>query len=191
MAYQGFASGDLERDSFSLKLFAQEGIQLALAQSFSKNFGLYGQRIGTLSIITSSSQEAENVLSQIRFIARAQYSNPVKYGAVLLDVILSSTTLRNLWLEEMKGMSKRIKEMRNELHKCLSEQGSERNWDFLVEQIGMFGYCGFPDDVIDDLKRNYNIYMVQGGRISIAGLNHSNVKYVAESFHKATLKNKI
>jgi aspartate aminotransferase len=186
MAYQGFASGDLVKDSFALRKFANNGVKLALAQSYAKNFGLYGQRIGCFSLVCDSKEEANMVESHVKFIARAQYSNPPKYGAHLVDIVLSDSALTNEWHRELKVMSERIASMRQALFDGLKTQGSTLNWDHITRQIGMFAYTGLSLDQVKRLKNEFHIYLTDDGRISISGLNTKNVEYVAKSFHEVS-----
>jgi aspartate aminotransferase len=186
MAYQGFASGDLDKDSYGLRRFSDQGIKLCLAQSYAKNFGLYGQRVGLFSVITDSKSEAEATLSNVKFIARAQYSNPPKYGAHLVDIVLSNPELTKEWHRELKVMADRISSMRTALYENLKKQGSKQNWDHIVKQIGMFAYTGVSKDQVKKLKSDYHVYLTDDGRISISGLNTKNVEYVAKAFHEIT-----
>jgi aspartate aminotransferase len=186
MAYQGFASGDLIKDSYALKKFANNGVNLALAQSYAKNFGLYGQRIGCFSLICDSKSEANLVEAHAKFIARAQYSNPPKYGAHIVDIVLSDPLLTAEWHRELKVMSERISTMRNSLYKGIIAQGSDLNWDHIIRQIGMFAYTGLTLDQVKRLKSEFHIYLTDDGRISISGLNTGNVEYVAHSFHQVS-----
>jgi aspartate aminotransferase len=183
MAYQGFSSGDLNKDAYALRLFADNGLHMALAQSYAKNFGLYGERIGCFSVTCDSKSEREIVEGHIKFIARAQYSNPPKYGAHLVDTVLSSPDLNAEWHRELKVMATRIASMRQGLYDNLKTQGSKLNWDHIIKQIGMFAYTGLSKDQVHRLKKEYHIYMTDDGRISISGLNTKNVEYVAKSFH--------
>jgi aspartate aminotransferase len=186
MAYQGFSSGDLDRDAYSLRKFADTGMNLCLAQSYAKNFGLYSQRIGCFSLITDSKEEAISSESQIKFIARSQYSTPPKTGALIVDIILSDPVLRNEWYKELKIMSGRINDMRYALYENIKKSGSKLNWDHIIKQIGMFAYTGLSQEQIIRLKNEYHIYMTLSGRISVAGLNPSNIAYVANAFHEVT-----
>lgn len=186
MAYQGFASGDLVKDSYALRKFSNSGVKLALAQSYAKNFGLYGQRIGCFSYISDSKQEAGAVESHVKFIARAQYSNPPKYGAHLVDIVLSDPDLTKEWHRELRVMSDRISSMRQALYDGLKGKGSKLNWEHIIKQIGMFAYTGVSLDQVKKLKNDFHIYLTDDGRISISGLNTKNVDYVAQAFHEVT-----
>lgn len=186
MAYQGFSSGDLDVDAYSLRKFADTGMNMCLAQSFAKNFGLYGQRIGCFSLITGSQQEAVAAESHIKFIARSQYSNPPKNGGLLVDIVLSNPELTNEWHRELKIMAGRINDMRQALYDNIKNCGSKLNWDHIIKQIGMFAYTGLNLEQVRRLKNEFHIYMTNDGRISISGLNTNNVEYVAKAFHEVT-----
>lgn len=186
MAYQGFATGDLDEDAYSIRLFANSGINMILSQSFSKNLGMYGERIGCLSILTQNEKEKIAVETNVRLIARREYSNPPKFGAVIVNTILSDEQLKKEWVEELNMMGTRIKEMRIELRKNLIKIGSKINWDSLVNQKGMFAYTGLTPEQCDRMKNEFHIYLIRTGRISIPGLNHKNVEYVAKALHEVT-----
>ena len=143
MAYQGFTSGNIHEDAFALRLFANDlaaDIPLILAQSFAKNFGLYGQRIGCLSTICASEKEASDVQSQMKILARRIYSNPPLHGARIVSTILLNKDLYDLWLQEVKTMADRIASMRKHLVDDLKNAGSTINWEHITKQIGMFAF---------------------------------------------------
>lgn len=186
MAYQGFATGDLDKDSYGLRKFAESGMNLCLAQSFAKNFGLYGQRIGCFSLVCNTKDEAIAAESNAKFIARAQYSNPPKYGAHIVDIVLSNSDLTAEWHRELKVMADRIASMRQALYDNIKKQGSPHNWEHIIRQIGMFAYTGVNKDQVKRLKSEFHVYLTDDGRISISGLNTKNVEYVAKAFHEVT-----
>lgn len=148
-AYQGFASGDLERDSYALKLFANNYENIMLMQSFAKNFGLYGERAGCFSVMTGSTAERDIVNSRIKQIARPIYSNPPIHGARIVDIILGDEELTKMWHEDLRIMSGRIAEMRSGLKQGLADLGNEHNWDHITSQIGMFAFTGLTKPMID------------------------------------------
>ena len=186
MAYQGFASGNLDEDAYAVRLFANEGINMVLCQSFSKNLGLYGERIGCLSFLTKSEEEKNAVKSNLEKIIRTEYSCPPKFGAMIFNYIMSDPELKKEWDEEITYMGNRIKQMREKLKQKLIEIGSKRNWDSLTKQKGMFSYTGLTPQQIERLKTEFHIYAVSNGRISVPGLNQNNVEYVAKAFHEVT-----
>ncbi|KAJ8665575.1 hypothetical protein QAD02_007237 [Eretmocerus hayati] len=142
MAYQGFASGDVMRDSFAVRLFINEGHNIALAQSFAKNMGLYGERVGAFSLINSDKDEAARTLSQIKILIRSMYSNPPINGARIVTVILGNPELRSQWLADVKTMADRIISVRTTLRNNLAKNGSVRDWTHITDQIGMFCFTG-------------------------------------------------
>ena len=186
MAYQGFATGDINEDAYALRLFANEGLDLALCQSFSKNLGLYGERIGCLSFLTQNQEQKNAVKTNLERIVRREYSNPPKFGAMIINYVMNDPELRKEWDEESSMMGNRIKQMREMLKKKLIEIGSKRNWDSITKQRGMFSYTGFTPEQVERLKKEFHIYAISNGRISIPGLNPGNVEYVAKAFHELT-----
>ncbi|KAF8561333.1 hypothetical protein P879_01760 [Paragonimus westermani] len=187
-AYQGFASGDINRDASALRLFIEEFQfpSLFIAQSFAKNMGLYGERVGALTLLCASSEEAERCLSQIKILIRTMYSNPPVHGARIATEILSDPQLRSQWLLDVKLMADRIISMRQSLVQLLAKEGSKRDWSHIVNQIGMFCFSGLTPEQVDCLTRDYSIYLTRDGRISIAGLSSSNVHHLAHAMHQVT-----
>ncbi|CDW78700.1 aspartate aminotransferase [Stylonychia lemnae] len=185
-AYQGFASGDLQKDAYSLNLFTSEYDRIMLFQSFAKNFGIYGQRAGCLSLVTGSKKETEVVMSRVKELARAFYSNPPIHGARLVDIVLSDPALTNEWHSELKVMSGRMATMRTGLVENLKARGSQHSWRHITDQIGMFAYTGLTKEMVDELRAKYSIYMSGEGRISICGLNTHNLEYISDAFHAVT-----
>ncbi|KAK9453517.1 pyridoxal phosphate-dependent transferase [Dipodascopsis uninucleata] len=186
MAYQGFASGDTNRDAFAVRHFVEQGHQIVLAQSFAKNMGLYGERTGAFSIITESKEEKNRVDSQLKIIIRPLYSNPPVHGARIAAEILGDAGLRSQWLSEVKGMAERIQQMRSLLKSNLEELGSQRNWDHITKQIGMFCYSGLTPEQVDILAKEHSVYMTRDGRISIAGVTSHNVARLASAINTVT-----
>ncbi|AQK70298.1 glutamate-oxaloacetic transaminase3 [Zea mays] len=189
MAYQGFASGDPERDAKAIRIFLEDGHQIGCAQSYAKNMGLYGQRAGCLSILCEDEMQAVAVKSQLQQIARPMYSNPPVHGALVVSIILSDPELKSLWLKEVKGMADRIIGMRKALKENLEKLGSPLSWDHITNQIGMFCYSGMTPEQVDRLTNEYHIYMTRNGRISMAGVTTGNVGYLANAIHEVTKPN--
>lgn len=185
-AYQGFASGDARKDAAAIRLFVKEGHRLALVQSFSKNFGLYGQRIGALSIVADSEEEAKRVVSQLKLHIRPAYSNPPRHGARLVEKVLSDEHLTNEFVDQCKGMADRINEMRIKLKESLEKLGSTRSWDHIVKQIGMFAYSGMSEEEVIALREKHHIYCTLDGRMSMAGVTSGNVDYIAKAIYDVT-----
>ena len=141
-AYQGFASGDLKADSFSARLLVRRGIEFFVAQSFSKNFGLYGERVGCLTMVLASKQNALTAGTQMRVIVRGMYSNPPSTGALIVGRILSDPQLFLEWEEDMKEMSGRMLAVRRQLFDLLVANKTPGDWTHVIKQIGMFSYLG-------------------------------------------------
>lgn len=142
MAYQGFASGSIDKDAFAVRLFAKDGHQLALAQSYAKNMGLYGERIGAFTLLCTDKDEADRCMSQLKILVRPMYSNPPIHGAHIVREILGKPALRSEWLNEVKGMAERIISVRSALKENLEKCGSSRSWNHITDQIGMFCFTG-------------------------------------------------
>lgn len=186
LAYQGFASGDPERDAKPIHIFINDGHNVAIAQSFAKNFGLYGERVGALTFITKDAKEAEAVESQMKILIRPMYSNPPVYGARVVSTILSDPELSALWRKEVKLMADRIISMRTSLFDLLVKLGSKKDWSHIKRQIGMFCYSGISPEQVDRLASEFHVYLTRNGRISIAGITSKNVEHLAKSIHQVT-----
>lgn len=185
-AYQGFASGNLETDSKSYKIFIRDGHQIILSQSFAKNMGLYGMRTGALHIVTGSPEEKSNVVDKLKTLIRPMYSSPPVEGARIVTDVVNDPLLYRLWTSELKVMSERIANMRAQLVNALASAGSVRDWSHITKQIGMFGYTGLDSSQVNRMISQYHIYLTQDGRISIPGLTGGNVDYVANAIHQVT-----
>jgi len=186
MAYQGFATGDPEYDAYAPRLFAESGLPMFLCQSFAKNLGLYGERVGCLSVVTASEKEAIAVKSQLANIGRREYSNPPKFGAYLADIVMSDEQMNKDWKEELKSMADRIKNMRMKLINKLKELGSTKDWDFIGKQNGMFSYTGLTKEQVKELREKFHVYLLDSGRANVAGINEGNVDYVAQAIYEVT-----
>jgi len=190
MAYQGFASGSTSRDAFAVRLFVSEGQQVALSQSFAKNMGLYGERVGAFSLITHDVEEKKRVDSQLKIVIRPMYSNPPVHGARIASTILGTPALYEEWEAEVGTMARRIISMRDKLYGMLTNDlKTPGEWGHIKQQIGMFSFTGLKPDQTKALAEKAHIYMTADGRISMAGLNGSNIEYFAESVNKAVRGN--
>jgi aspartate aminotransferase len=189
-AYQGFASGDLDRDAFAVRYFVSRGFEFMVAQSYSKNFGLYNERCGCLVVVTRSADLVEAVRSQLAKIARPMISNPPAFGARIVDTVLNTPALYEEWVGNLKSMASRIAEMRRRLYDALVKRGTPGTWNHIVDQIGMFSYTGLTRPQVQCLKEKYHVYMAENGRISMAGLNSKNVDYFAEGVDFAVRNHK-
>ncbi|KAK7064178.1 aspartate aminotransferase [Favolaschia claudopus] len=182
MAYQGFASGSTSRDAFAVRHFVSQGHQIALCQSFAKNMGLYGERVGAFSLVTADPEEKARVDSQLKIIIRPMYSNPPVHGARIANTILANEDLYTQWEGEVKGMADRIITMREKLHNILTHDlKTPGDWGHIKSQIGMFSFTGLKKAQTVALADKAHVYMTADGRISMAGLNASNIAYFAES----------
>ncbi len=175
-AYQGFASGCLERDAFAIRLFLEKGFQMFVAQSYAKNMGLYGERCGCLHLVTMNKKTAENVLSQIKLIIRPMYSSPPMHGALIVHKILSKPEYFQRWRDELNSISNRIIQVRKLLKDELERLRTPGNWEHITNQIGMFSYTGLSgnlsfnpklEKVCDMLINQLHVYMLRNGRISL------------------------
>ncbi|MFZ6707590.1 aromatic amino acid transaminase [Undibacterium sp. TC9W] len=177
MAYQGFGDG-IEADGKVVRRFAEAGGALFVSNSFSKSFSLYGERVGALSIAASSAEEAARIMSQLKRVIRTNYSNPPTHGGQVVATVLATPELRQLWEEELAGMRVRIREMRNAFVSKLKEQAPGHDFDFVVQQRGMFSYSGLTKEQVGKLRENNSIYAVDTGRICVAALNNKNINNV-------------
>lgn len=180
-AYQGFATGDLEKDAYAMRKFADAGLPLLVSQSFAKNFGLYGERIGTFSTTCATKDEVKCVMSQLDIIIRNLYSNPPKHGANIVKTVLSDPALYQEWRDELMAMSVRIQDMRAKLYDELVRLGTPGSWTHITSQIGMFSFTGLTPEQSKAMVDKHHIYMLGNGRVSMAGVTSGNVKYIAES----------
>ncbi|CAO1603316.1 MAG: hypothetical protein LQ349_006083 [Xanthoria aureola] len=188
-AYQGFASGDLEHDAWAVRYFVEQGFELCIAQSFAKNFGLYGERAGAFHFVTGPGPDAQNtvgrIASQLAILQRSEISNPPAYGARIASLVLNDPGLFQEWEENLRTMSGRIIDMRKALRGKLEElNGKEGSWKHITEQIGMFSFTGLSEKQVLKIREDAHIYMTKNGRISMAGANTGNVEYIAQAMDK-------
>jgi len=182
MAYQGFGDGIAE-DGAVVRRFTQTAGPLLVSNSFSKSFSLYGERVGALSVVASTAEEAARLLSQLKRIVRTNYSNPPTHGGKVVATVLSTPELRQLWEDELAGMRVRIKQMRDELVKKLAEKAPGKDFGFVRKQVGMFSYSGLTKDQVEKLRAE-SIYAVDTGRICVAALNSKNIDTVVDAIAK-------
>ena len=178
MAYQGFGDGIAE-DGAVVRLFLDAGIDFLVSTSFSKSFSLYGERVGALSVVCATPDEAARVLSQLKVLIRTNYSNPPTHGAQVVTTVLTTPKLRALWEEELAGMRLRIKQMRGTLVEKLRAAGVKQDMGFITEQRGMFSYSGLNAAQMGRLRSEFGVYGVDSGRICVAALNSRNIDAVA------------
>lgn len=180
MAYQGFGTG-LDEDASGLRYLAEQVEELILCSSCSKNFGLYRERIGAVSIVAADSKVTEVARVNLLSVVRSIYSMPPVHGAIIVANILNSTELTALWHQELAEMRDRINDYRQLIIDKLAAQGVQQDFSFITRQHGMFSFLGINKEQIDRLRNEFSIYMVGSSRVSIAGLNHSNIDYFARS----------
>lgn len=193
-AYQGFATGDVDGDAWAVRYFVEQLILnaesdathpgLCIAQSFSKNFGLYGERVGAFHLVVPRHLSPRGAQSELLAIARSEYSNPPRFGTGIVQTVLGDNSLRGQRQEDLNTMSARIKKMRHELRRRLEELGTAGDWAHVESQIGMFSYTGLDRQQVERLRDDFHIYLLPSGRVSICGLNEGNVDYVARAIRK-------
>lgn len=179
-AYQGFGDG-MQADAYAIRAMTQAGLTLVVSNSFSKIFSLYGERVGGLSVVCASAQVAANVHGQLKATVRRNYSSPPSHGARLVSIVLNDEALRTQWLAEVEEMRVRIGSMRTQLASLLRDAFPDGRHDYLLRQKGMFSYTGLSAEQVAHLRRECGIYLIDSGRMCLAGLNAGNVKLVAEA----------
>ena len=180
MAYQGFGHGIAE-DGAVIGKFVAAGVNFFVSSSFSKSFSLYGERVGALSVVCASQEEAARVLSQLKIVIRTNYSNPPTHGASVVATVLNTPALRQQWEEELGAMRVRIKQMREKLAEGLKAAGVQRDMSFITQQIGMFSYSGLSKEQMVRLRNEFGVYGTDTGRMCVAALNSGNVDYVCQA----------
>jgi aromatic-amino-acid transaminase len=180
MAYQGFGAGITE-DGAAVQTFLASGLPFLVSTSFSKSFSLYGERVGALSVVCGSREEAVRVLSQLKIVIRTNYSNPPTFGAQLVTTVLTTPALRAMWEEELAGMRDRIRAMRHALVARLQGAGVRSELGYITRQQGMFSYSGLSRDQMLRLRNEFGVYGVDSGRICVAALNSRNIDTVANA----------
>ena len=183
IAYQGFGDG-IDADAAVVRKFAGRPMPFLVSSSFSKSFSLYGERVGALSMVLPTQDEAQRVLSQLKRVVRANYSNPPTHGGAVVASVLNTPDLRSRWEEELAGMRTRIKQMREELVKRHAAAGVRQAFSFVARQRGRFSYSGLPSQQVDRLREEFGIYAISSGRICVAALNPGNIGRVAEAIAK-------
>lgn len=181
IAYQGFGAG-MEEDAYAIRAIASAGLPALVSNSFSKIFSLYGERVGGLSVLCEDAEAAGRVLGQLKATVRRNYSSPPNFGAQVVAAVLNDEALKASWLVEVEEMRTRILAMRQELVKVLSTEMPERNFDYLLNQRGMFSYTGLSAAQVDQLREEFGVYLIASGRMCVAGLNTQNVHRVAKAF---------
>ncbi|WRT63129.1 uncharacterized protein IL334_000032 [Kwoniella shivajii] len=186
-AYQGFVSGNLEQDRQAVELFASHGIAMCVAQSLSKNAGMYGERLGALHVFCGTVSSTKLVKQQLKVLTRREISCAPKYGADLVSTVCSDPKLRAMWDSDLKHISGRIIAMRHGLFDRLVKLETPGDWSHIIRQRGMFAYSGLTPEQCNALVDDYHIYVPRTGRMMMAGLNEDNLDYVAEAIHRVVV----
>lgn len=179
-AYQGFARG-LNEDAEGLRIFAASHQELIVASSYSKNFGLYNERVGAITLVAADAATADTAFSQVKYTIRANYSNPPAHGAAVVATILSNQALRTIWEQELADMRQRIQRMRQLFVNTLAEKGATRDFSFIIQQNGMFSFSGLTKDQVIRLRDEFAVYAVNSGRVNVAGMTPDNMSALCEA----------
>ncbi|SPX86998.1 amino acid aminotransferase [Moraxella ovis] len=180
IAYQGFGQ-DMEGDVYAIRRAVDMGLPIFVSNSFSKNLSLYGERVGGLSVVAPSKEEADRVQGQLKFTVRRIYSSPPSHGNNVVDIVMNDEALFEQWVGEVYEMRDRIREMRQKLQDALTAKLPERDFSYFTKQRGMFSFTGLTAEQVVRLRDEFAVYMVENGRMCIAGLNNKNVEYVANA----------
>ncbi|CAB3400906.1 unnamed protein product [Caenorhabditis bovis] len=181
IAYQGFASGDPDADAWAVRYFVDQGLEMVVSQSFAKNFGLYNERVGNLTIVMNNPANLAGFASQMSLVIRANWSNPPAFGARIVHKVLTTPERRQQWNACIGAMASRIRDMRAALRGKLEELQTPGTWEHITQQIGMFSYTGLNVNQVNHLIANHKVFLLSDGRINICGLNTKNVEYVAKA----------
>jgi len=173
-AYQGFSRGWID-DAVAVRAFSEYGLEFLTCSSFSKNFGLYQDRVGTLHVVCKNADESGRILSQLKTLVRTNYSNPPAHGGAIVSTILNDRELYLMWVEELKEMRVRINSVRGKFVDQLGASGVPGDYSFIRDQRGMFSFSGLTEEVVQKLRDKFSIYIVKSGRINVAGINDSNI----------------
>ncbi|MBH3008062.1 amino acid aminotransferase [Serratia ureilytica] len=179
-AYQGFANG-LEEDAQGLRIFAAKHKELIVASSYSKNFGLYNERVGACTIVAADAETADPAFSQVKAAIRANYSNPPSHGAAVVATILGNDALRAMWEQELTDMRQRIHRMRQLFVNTLQEKGAQQDFSFIIQQNGMFSFSGLTKEQVLRLREEFGVYAVNSGRVNVAGMTPDNMAPLCEA----------
>ncbi|MGG4573796.1 amino acid aminotransferase [Serratia marcescens] len=179
-AYQGFANG-LEEDAQGLRIFAAKHQELIVASSYSKNFGLYNERVGACTIVAADAETADRAFSQVKAAIRANYSNPPSHGAAVVATILGNDALRAMWEQELTDMRRRIHRMRQLFVNTLQEKGAQQDFSFIIQQNGMFSFSGLTKEQVLRLREEFGVYAVNSGRVNVAGMTPDNMAPLCEA----------
>ena len=179
-AYQGFGEG-IDADARAVREFCQMDAEALVCNSFSKNFNLYGERVGGITAVTGTPAAADAMLSQIKLIIRTMYSNPPTHGATIVSSVLSDEAMRKIWVQELDEMRIRITRLREDFVAAMGERVPDIDFHHINKQRGMFSYSGISGEAVDRLKNEYSIYLLKSGRINVAGINAKNLDRLSDS----------
>lgn len=179
-AYQGFGQG-LDPDSYAVRAFASAGLEMIVTSSFSKNFGMYRERVGALTVVTADPSAATAVMTRLKQAIRSNYSNPPSHGGNVVEMVIANEELHALWERELDEMRERIQGMRRLFVETLKKCGVRRDFDFLLRQNGMFSFSGIAKAEVVELREKYGIYLVENGRINVAAMTKANMDYLCQS----------
>ncbi|XP_049848150.1 uncharacterized protein LOC126311233 [Schistocerca gregaria] len=182
-SYQGFATGDLDKDAFPIRYFASQGHEMFIAQSFAKNMGLYGERVGAFTAITTNARSFTAIKTQLCRLIRANYSNPPRFGAAVAEMVLGDPALFQEWKLCLKSMAERLQLLREKLYDTLILKKTPGDWSHILRQIGLFCYTGITAKQVEHLVTRFHIYLIPNGRISLAGLSAKTIPYLVDSLH--------
>lgn len=180
IAYQGFGD-DMDSDAYAIRKAVDMGLPLFVSNSFSKNLSLYGERVGGLSVVCPTVDETERVFGQLNAFVRRIYSSPPSHGGRVVDIVMNDEALHDQWVSEVYVMRDRIKAMRLKLKSVLESKVPNRNFDYITRQNGMFSFTGLTPEQVERLQSEFGIYMISNSRMCVAGLNTSNIDYVANA----------
>lgn len=195
-AYQGFASGDLEKDAYPIRKAINDSVikstPIIICQSFAKNVGMYGERVGAIHVVLPTKDDAfgRAIKSQLNLIIRCEISNPPAYGSKIVSTILNDPSLYSQWRKDLVTMSSRIIKMRNTLRSKLEKLGTPGTWNHITDQTGMFSFTGLTPEQVERLEKKHGVYLVSSGRASVAGLNDGNVDKVANAIDEVVRNSK-
>ncbi len=182
-AYQGLGDG-VDEDASGVRILSEKLEDIFICSSYSKNFGLYSERVGCLIYKSGDENKSKKILSQLKKTARTIYSNPPAHGSEIVKIILNDKNLKSLWLKDLSSLRNRIREMRVSLNSNLIELGCNKDFSFIVDQNGMFSFSGIRTEDVQKLRNEYSIYIVDSGRVNIAGITSKNINYISESINK-------
>jgi aspartate aminotransferase len=181
MAYQGFVSGDPDKDASAVRYFVADGFSALICQSFSKNLGLYNERVGCLTAVAQSTPVATAILSQLRVVVRSLWSNPSLHGGSVVATVLNSDALNKQWRQELFTMSERVLRMRKALYDALVECNAPGTWTHILNQRGLFTYSGLTPDQVRALEQDHHVFMLETGRMNMCGITPGNVHRIARA----------